>query len=99
MQLCSARRKNGDPCTARALADGFCFAHSPALTEKRRAAYAQGGRAKGTAQRAEKLMPEVLRPVLYKLLQQALTLLTIVAPTMVSAPATLRISGVLCFST
>ena len=40
MTTCQGRRKNGSPCTARALASGYCFAHDPALAQKRDAAYA-----------------------------------------------------------
>ena len=60
---CQARRKNGEPCTGRALASGYCFAHDPALATKRRAAYAQGGRHKKNERRAEKLMPSGLAQI------------------------------------
>lgn len=66
--MCEATRTNGQPCTARALADGYCFAHSPALAQKRRAAYATGGRHKSRAARADKLLPASLRPVVVTLI-------------------------------
>ena len=40
-----ATTRAGKRCRAIPLADGFCFAHSPTLAEKRRAAQAAGGRA------------------------------------------------------
>ena len=61
---CSATRADGQPCQGKAGAGGFCFAHDPALREKRRAAYATGGRNKATPRRLDKLMPASLRPVL-----------------------------------
>lgn len=66
---CQGRRKDGQACQARALpARRFCFAHDGALRDKRQAAYAAGGRGKGTAARLNKLMPATLRPVLNKLM-------------------------------
>jgi hypothetical protein len=65
---CKATRKNGQPCQAPAGADGYCFGHSPRLAEARRAGSSRGGRHRRTEARAARLMPEVLRPVLYKLL-------------------------------
>lgn len=62
--MCQATRADGRPCTARALESGCCFAHDPALQERRRAAYAQGGRNKATIARAQRAMPPTLRPVL-----------------------------------
>lgn len=55
-------------CTGRALADGYCFAHSPALAEKRAAARTAGGKAKSTARRLDRLMPASLKPVLATLM-------------------------------
>jgi hypothetical protein len=48
----------------RALPSGWCFAHDPALAEKRAAAHAAGGRASATSARVEKLTPASLRPIL-----------------------------------
>jgi len=66
--ICRATRADGQPCTVRALADGYCFAHSPSTAAKRRAAYATGGRNKSTPTRLGKLMPASLKPVLQKLM-------------------------------
>ncbi len=70
--VCRATRADGEPCTVRALADGYCFAHSQTTAGKRRTARAMGGRNKGTAQRVQRLVPHELRPVL-SLLLTALT--------------------------
>ncbi len=70
--VCRATRTDGEPCTVRALADGYCFAHSQTTAGKRRTARATGGRNKGAAQRVQRLVPHELRPVL-TLLLEALT--------------------------
>jgi hypothetical protein len=67
MAHCAALRRDGNPCTLPARADGYCFAHSPELQDKRRAAYATGGQHKRTSHRLDKLTPASLRPVLAKL--------------------------------
>jgi hypothetical protein len=67
MTTCSANRKDGSPCAMQARASGYCFAHDPALAEKRRAAYSTGGSNKRTSRRLDKLTPASLRPVLDKL--------------------------------
>lgn len=64
---CGAARRDGSPCAAPPSAiggDGFCWAHSPAKREARRAARARGGANRSTAARAEKLVPSHMRPVL-----------------------------------
>ena len=48
---CRATRRDGQPGRVRALADGYCFAHSPRLAEKRKAAHATGGRHSATRER------------------------------------------------
>src|SRR5919202_2984627 len=48
---CRATRRDGQPCTVKALDDGYCFAHSPQLAEKRKAAHAAGGRNSATKER------------------------------------------------
>jgi hypothetical protein len=54
----------------RALADGFCFAHSPRLAEKRKAAHAAGGRHSATRSRmARKVAQGPLSQVQAVLLQ------------------------------
>ena len=65
MVTCNARRKDGRPCTGRALPDRpTCFAHDPDLADRRRAANSEGGRNKATSKRLGKRMPATLRPVL-----------------------------------
>jgi len=62
--ICGATRADGEPCTVRALADGYCFAHSQTTAGKRHTARATGGRNKATPRRLQRLMPTSLRPVL-----------------------------------
>jgi hypothetical protein len=62
--LCRATRRDGQPCTMKAGEDDYCFAHSPAVAERRRAGNAQGGRNKATPRRLERLIPSSLRPTL-----------------------------------
>lgn len=62
--ICRAMRADGEPCTVRALADGFCFAHSQTTASKRHTARATGGRNKGTGTRLNKVMPASLKPIL-----------------------------------
>ncbi len=62
-QLCHATRKDGQPCQAPAVSEGFCFGHSPALAEKARQARTQGGRNKALAVRLRRLIPPRLAPV------------------------------------
>ncbi len=68
MTTCKATRRDGKPCTVRALADGFCFAHSPNTASKREEARREGGRNKRRGTRLGKLMPSSLKPVLEKLM-------------------------------
>jgi hypothetical protein len=65
---CSTVRRDGAPCTAPALASGYCFAHDPALAEKRAAARMAGGKGKACTARAHKRLPADLRGVLARLL-------------------------------
>src|SRR5437588_540166 len=65
---CSAVRRDGAPCTAPVLAGGYCFAHDPALAEKRAAARLAGGKGKANTARAHKRLPADLRGVLGRLL-------------------------------
>jgi hypothetical protein len=60
---CRGTKKNGEPCRLLAISGGWCFAHSPALAEKRRAAYAAGGSASSVVARLKKLAPSRLGPV------------------------------------
>jgi hypothetical protein len=61
--LCLSKKKNGEPCRAKALPDGYCFVHSPATVEERRLARARGGQNSAVVVRAEKLGPERLTSV------------------------------------
>jgi hypothetical protein len=65
MAVCSATRRDGKPCTAPSLPQStFCFAHSPELAERRKAASATGGRNKATSVRVARHMSRDLRDVL-----------------------------------
>jgi len=68
-KICQATRADGQRCTVRALADGFCFSHSPSTEDKRREARSQGGQNKGTPARADRLLPRDLRPVMGALIR------------------------------
>jgi hypothetical protein len=73
MATCEATRKDGTPCRTQVVGDGrFCFAHEPALHEKRTQARRKGGQNRATARRLQKFMPASLVPI-YELLEQALT--------------------------
>jgi hypothetical protein len=62
---CCATRSDGTPCGAKPLPhEEYCWAHSPRLAQKRRAARKAGGYAKGNAARAQRLVPSMLRPIL-----------------------------------
>ena len=62
---CAATRADGSPCRARPLPSSqWCWAHSPQLREKRRAACRAGGQNKANAARAQRLVPSQLRPAL-----------------------------------
>ncbi len=66
---CAAMRRDGQPCTAPVPPDrAYCFAHDPDRATERQAAREKGGRGHGTAARAGKLVPALLRPVLDTLL-------------------------------
>ena len=69
--VCRATRKDGQPCRATPTRDGRCLAHSPALADKRRAAYARGGHNKARHVRLARLMPPRLVPV-FDVLERAL---------------------------
>jgi len=57
---CKATRKDGQPCTAPAVMDGFCIGHCPQATEARR----KGGRNSSRQARLDAMLPARLRPVL-----------------------------------
>ena len=69
--LCKSKRKDGKPCRAPSINNGFCFAHSPELADKAKEARINGGKNKATAVRLNKLMPQRLRPI-YNKLEKAL---------------------------
>jgi len=66
-------RAAGGPCgSAVVLASGFCFLHDPTRAADRAAASVKGGRGKARIARAERLVPDAMRPVL-RLLMDAMT--------------------------
>ncbi|MCH7577747.1 MAG: hypothetical protein IH822_08125 [Chloroflexi bacterium] len=58
---CSAPTKTGKPCRGRPGESGYCFAHDPAIKDKREAARVKGGENSSHAARLEKLLPSRLR--------------------------------------
>jgi len=64
-QRCAALRKDGQPCQALAMHTGLCIAHGPQANVWR----AQGGSASHTANRAAKLLPGFLRPIVDELVE------------------------------
>ena len=66
---CQATRKDGRPCTVRALiGSAWCFAHDPERAAQRAEARRKGGHGKARLARVERLVPGTLRPVLALLL-------------------------------
>ena len=71
-QSCQGHRRDGTPCQGLALpTDGYCWAHSPALAEKRREVRQRGGANSARRARLSKLMPPRLVSV-YDRLEKAL---------------------------
>ena len=68
---CPATRRDGQPCRGIANKSGFCMAHDPTLTEKRREAARLGGKGKARIARLGKLVPPRLIAV-YDHLEEAL---------------------------
>jgi len=66
-RLCRSPARDGSPCKARALQDGYCFSHSPALAVKRTAARSKGGSNSAKSVRLRALVPPRLIPVFDKL--------------------------------
>jgi hypothetical protein len=66
-ERCTSIRRDGLPCTARAGPSGYCIGHAPGALEARR----KGGRKASRAERAGKLLPARLQPVV-SLLEDAL---------------------------
>jgi hypothetical protein len=61
---CRGTRRDGTPCKAAGMLDGWCFAHHPDREEERRASREKGGRGKATSARIARLVPATLRPVI-----------------------------------
>lgn len=70
-RACKAITNDGQSCWGIAHPSGFCFAHDPALEQKREAGRVNGGRNSSRVARLDKLMPRRLRPV-YDRLETAL---------------------------
>jgi hypothetical protein len=66
-QCCKAIRKDGQPCNAFAVKNGFCIGHSPGAAEARR----KGGLNSSRVARLNKLIPARLKPTL-ELLEEAI---------------------------
>ena len=66
-QRCTSTRRDGAPCTAQAGASGYCIGHDPGAQE----AHRKGGHATRRAERAGKLLPARLQPIV-SLLEDAL---------------------------
>ena len=66
-QHCVSTRQDGAPCTAQAGTSGYCIGHDPGAVEARR----KGGHGKSRAERAAKLLPARLQPMV-SLLEDAL---------------------------
>ena len=66
-QRCTSLRRNGSPCTAQAGTSGYCIGHDPGALDARR----KGGHAASRAERAGKLLPARLQPMV-SLLEDAL---------------------------
>jgi hypothetical protein len=64
-QRCAALRKDGLPCQALAMHTGLCIAHAPESNRWR----ARGGAATRSAERAAKLLPGLLRPIVDELVE------------------------------
>ena len=54
---CKATNASGAPCSAQALADGWCRWHSPTLEAERAAWRRKGGQNKSTTARARRALP------------------------------------------
>lgn len=54
---CSARNKDGRPCSAHAWADGLCRWHHPDLETQRTEGRRKGGAARANAARAKRRLP------------------------------------------
>ena len=66
-QRCPATRRDGSQCSAKATVEGWCIGHAPGAEEARR----RGGAATSRSNRAQKLLPVRLRPIVL-LLERAI---------------------------
>jgi hypothetical protein len=66
-KLCQAVRKDGKQCQAKSIREGYCFAHSPELADKRKEARKLGGKNKSNMKRLAKRMPNLFTSTLEKL--------------------------------
>ena len=66
-QRCTSTRRDEAPCTAQAGASGYCIGHAPGAQDARR----KGGHVASRAERAGKLLPARLQPMV-SLLEDAL---------------------------
>ena len=67
-ERCQALKRDGSPCTAKAVSGDRCIGHRPGVEDARR----KGGAATSRAARADKLLPARLQPTA-ALLEQAMT--------------------------
>ncbi len=64
VNLCTSTRTDGQPCTARALPESaYCFAHDPAVRQRRIEGNRRGGQAKSNAARAARQWAAIGREV------------------------------------
>lgn len=64
---CKSKTRSGEPCQCFALEDGYCFAHSPIVEQKRREAWAKGGRNSANVIRLQRLVSPRLIPIFDRL--------------------------------
>jgi hypothetical protein len=62
-QHCPASTRDGQPCKGKATASGWCVAHDPRANEWR----ARGGKGRSNVNRAIRLLPSRLAPLVVKL--------------------------------
>src|SRR5688572_1916024 len=74
MEQCTALRLNGEPCRARPTTSGRCWAHDPALAERRYEARRFGGQMAGLRTRQQEPidLPDVDLPMVAKRIQRGI---------------------------
>lgn len=60
---CTGQNRDGQPCSAQALRDGWCRWHHPELEDDRAAWRRKGGEGRSTVNRAGKRLPKTLLDV------------------------------------